>query len=421
MRVIITIISAILFLCYDQISYAQETTLVVGMPGERPQDSLKGVTISTAQIDQQIANLGSALNLQFGSHFTRNLANEAFEDIDDFRISMVNELRAELVSERAIRSVPILDINVDPLNVRLLQTQTNLAAEIGNFSLNSRLRVNTNRAIGGFKGSLAGFFCGTATITLDVDQIMIKSSYNLYTGQIIDSEVDLNVKRVDANCNRLPGSLLINAFKGLLDEEKLAERKILEAANRDLSMTQIGGLFSIRDLIDGLKTYCDTIGQIPFVGADAQGAFQQAVNLAEDTLTSSTFQGSGIQIDFTFSKSRLNNLIKLTASHNQPSVEIRSQTSGWVQLEVDQKFNSKNMVAYARVHPTWTAITSVVPNSDIIFGGQYPDNTALTAVTESRLISGLYSFPASFVKTEVQPGCLSIICEDPNSPGGIGF
>lgn len=429
-----------------------ETTLQIGVPGQRPQDGIQGLTISTNQIDNYISRgrdsileeipqfqlvlnrLENEFGVAVGDHVTRTLANEAFADIEEMRIDLNAELRRELLRLPEIRSISNLDVNLNPLKVRVVQFGTNLKAELSNLSLN----IDGRARLGGF----ANVVCGTFRFSANLSQGRVSLTYNARTGQIINRDANLSLNSFNVNCSNPIGDF-VDIF---VNERKLAERELMDAVSDFIDTRDFGDLFSIDETLASLDAFCVNVPEavniglpripvsnnipsnvrIPGINNLCRSKAGAAVDLALSVLDGG-FEGSGFQIDFTFLKSTNSNFIQLVASHNAPTQRLTSQISGNVQLDVKDSPNSRNTETYVRFPNSWNNIKAfgfIIPGSGEIFAGQFPNDTAIVSIGENRLISGLYSLPTEQIRTEVQAGCLNIICEDPNSPtnpGPIGF
>lgn len=423
-----------------------ETTVQIGVPGQRPQDSIQGLTISTAQIDNFIRRgrntileevpefqfvlnrLSNEYGVSVGNNVSRTLANEAFDDIESMRLELNQALRKSLLALSEIRTVSELDVNLNPLRVTIVQSGTNLRAELSNL---------TARVSG--TGKVGGIFCGRVSFTGNLSQGKVSLTYNARTGQIIDRDSSLTLSSFNANCSSPIGDFL-DIF---VNERKLLEGILRNVVADEINTYDFGELFSIDDTLESLDAFCVNVPEAINVGLPSlpvgntipsdvtisgvrnlcRSKAGATVDIAKEVLNGG-FQGSGLQIDFLFSRSTNSNFIQLTASHNPPTQRINSQTSGWVQMEVTDGANTRNTETYVRHPHSWNNIKDFdipIPNSNEIFAGQFPNDTAIVSIGESRLLSGLYSFPSEQIRTEVQSGCLNIICEDPNSPGGFGF
>src|SRR3982751_6871151 len=98
---------------------AQETTVQVGRAGYGPSDLPVVQGVSTAQIDPILYLVNPS---QFGAHYTRDVANGMFADLDAIGTRIRDRVAPVIAQEMPdVIGLPDIIVNSNPLNLELWQ------------------------------------------------------------------------------------------------------------------------------------------------------------------------------------------------------------------------------------------------------------------------------------------------------------
>lgn len=404
---------------------AGESSIFIGRIDGRKLNSATGIGVSTAEIDKI---LHKYTNL--GPDVTQELAQDVFDEVDEFERVLAQKLRTALLgidtSSVEVERVDNLRLDTTPLNARISQTGTSVSASVRGLSGSARVRLDV-------KG-IAGFVCPKFTANVRIEDIGVQSSYNIYTGNVENTDATFKVDVKRSGCSFSFGlAALAGAFGIALRDhavvtnsrvERFATSQLNDALDDVIGDANMESFFSVMGFFDKINRYIDLAevtaeglpsnltvsssqlgdisdvlginGNITVAVPSSQNAFREVrrtIDAAEKAVSS--FPGTNIQLDMFFDN-EVNNNISFIVS-DVPRLE---RFTAMDKFENRLYIANHNGVAPNRVKyftrqrlvgvdtTPYNALTEYVTlPREIGYGSD-----VLFAQSENRLINGLYSF-----------------------------
>jgi hypothetical protein len=357
---------------------AQETLLTIGVPGDiTATNSLNGnvlgETISTAQIDTVLRTVAPGA---FGQNFTRDRANRAFVDFNNFKSRMTTSLiQAIQTSEPSVR-VDSLLVNTNTLNLRLVQKTNSVSAQLGTVSVS----VTGRKSVG------IPLFCTSANFSFSLDNIMVSGDYNFISGDVSNAIANFSVNNVRSSCNGL-FNFVGNLVLRIADVNSIVKNAIRNEANSQLAFVNMKRIFSLSDFANGLD-YFRNENPLTIRANRVIGVFKEIVNDA-------AVNTPGIALDFKIEAAPFfggQNKITILASSAPIDVGniYRPNFDRSVIVELSGATNNLAGIYYSLGGSNWTfaGTSGFLPDG-------LPENASVIAIATNSVIPGLNSFPGA--------------------------
>jgi hypothetical protein len=383
-----------------------ETTLTVGVAGNITSTrSLSGgvssETISTAQIDGVLRAVAPST---FGQNFTRDKANKAFADFNNFRINLATSLTQTIATQPNIRRVNSVTVNTLSLNLRLSQKTNSVSGELGK----AMGAVSLVADVDGIKA----LFCPSANVTFNVDNIRVSGDYNYITGDVSNVAAAYDVTNVVASCNGLLG-FIGNAIGNPSATARSQINAVIQSqASSQLAFANMKQLFSLADFANGLN-YFRNESPVSVFANRAISVFRELVNDAAIN-TPGIVLDFGVQFGGGISGA---NKISIIASHAPINVSVGNSSGNFTQLILNNVFlarppNTEGTVDlyYILQNDTanWRYLASMTTDSMVITT-PLPSNQII-AIGRSSIIPGLQSLPGTQGTIIQTPFCIERQC-----------
>ncbi len=399
-----------------------ETTIFFGTPDAQP-GVLNGVGFSTSDIDPLI-ELASG-----NPSVTKNLANEAFGDLSQFKQDLSVQMRNAFLAIPEVSSVQHANVQANQILVRLTQPGTSVGVMLSGLSVSTSFVYHPTGFI--------GLLCPTATISATLSDVSVFTEYNVYSGNIENTSVNYSIVP-NVDCQGVIASLaqtIGEVFFG--DAEARLKLEIRDAADSLVQNGNMQTLFSLEDFLDGLRQYGDIIEnyyfQIPAQATiDLQGFEQffdfgvgstitvetpqlpfdisQEVNRVIDVAQGvvSSFSGTNLQLDILLFDGPTNQISFVVS---QQAIRIGStnvEVDTLITLNVPPKTDSFELFVRAGNQLPWIPLTSTeyitapVVNRVVPL---LPAGTQIVAVGYRSAFPELYSLPSNTAIVEESYPC----------------
>ena len=397
----ITILLSFMFGAID--AKAQDAEITIGVPDDNfsrfTPDRVEGLAIRASQIDSLIANKRNTANAvlaQFGlnqrigtfpRNFVRDELNGLFADLDQLEFDLEQSIRSALPSSSQVRRVRFVNLGRDEIKIRVKHLGTSFSAGASGFKGSVRIEANQGIPV----------ICPSPDVTIAVAGVGAMSTYNVFTGALMNTRIDYRLTDADVDCSNPFGNVLLAVVSIFVDIEGIFN-DLIEDEVRDIeSMVNMQELFSIRDFFESLRTAID-VSAPSFVNEDKAN---MAINAALEFFGSGSLR-SGLQLDFNIFDSNsftVPNRITLAASHQTPRILSIDQNGTQLVIFVDKPARTGLVELYQN---GGQRIASTNSNFFRIRAPQA--GTRLQIAGESTLINGLRSFPSPFSSSFVSPG-----------------
>ncbi|MEM1194033.1 MAG: hypothetical protein AAGH42_11655 [Pseudomonadota bacterium] len=382
---------------------AQDTILTVGVPDDNfsrftPQ-RVDGLTIRASEVDALIANKRNTANALLGGfgldqrigtfprNFVRDELNDLFGDLDELERDLESSIRRALPMASQVRRVRFVDLGRDEVKIQVRHLGTAFSA--GAMGFNGRVRVEVNQGI--------PVFCPSPDVTIGMANVGAMSTYNVFTGALMDTMIDYRLTEADVDCGNPFGDLLLAVASIFVSIEDIFNNLIDDEIQNIEGMLDMQELFSIRNFFESLKTAIDVSGPA-FVNEDK---VDMAIDAALEFFGSGRLQ-SGLQIDFNvFDSNSFSqpNRITLAASHQTPRISEIAQNGSQLVIFVNKPPRTGRVTLFQ------SGSQQIASTTGNFFRIRAPRaGTRLQVTGESTLINGLRSFPSPFSSQVVSPG-----------------
>lgn len=362
-----------LSLGFSTIIRGQETTITIGIPGQAPGSPYNAQSISTAQIDPYLARIpGQPL----GITYTRDKANQAFASYNNLKSQLTNVLISQIAAESRVRTVESVVVNANPLKLKITQSGTKFTAVLTDISINAQILVK------GFP-----IVCSSARARFTVDSMTISGTYDVYTGNIENSNIGYNITNQSVDCTGIFG-FVGNVLDSIFNiSGPLLQNAVRSAVNSATSAANMQRFFSVKDLLEGLRNFSPS----PVVNSLAN----QGIDIANRVLGNPNLGSLGLQLNFEL-QTGTSNLINFIGSHQTPVLtNIEYYPSGMI-INYTAGSNTGNVYLYALTpgSTSWIYVSNLTDGINV-FVRPFPKNTKFSVIAESTLISGLRSLPSN--------------------------
>jgi len=345
---------------------AQETTVQFGRYGNTPSAPLNVSGVSTGQVDPWLYYLNPS---RFGAHYTRDVANGMFADIDALEGSVQAALLPIIQEELGsyLVGTPTITVNTNPLHLDLWQTNAGLRAQVYGLSVSVAARAD-----------LPGWeFCDTVSARFGLTNINVGGEYSIATGRLQNTAVHYTVGDVHVNCSGLFSSflnLLIDAFGEGWAQAEIKE-KLREKLTEELAMLDSRTIFSVHDFLEGFR---NVIGYPPL-----NALANEVITLGQGIVANPGSLNRSVGLSVTTSQATSGNLVSFIVWHSSPAhVEMLDYHGLHTVITVSPGENSNRTDVFYR-YPAYTGPWYLLGSTttgvlDVL--GSYPIGTEIGAV-----------------------------------------
>lgn len=374
---------------------SEPTRIRIGLAGATPNQSVQGLNISTAQVDEVLRDTVGRFGIS--DNYTSDLANDVFEEIDQLEANLAAKLRSEVLKVRHVQYVYSVDLDVNPVKVTLSQDGTRIGAMIGSLDA----KVSAKGAYG---------LCGSFRVDLNVTDIALKAEYDVYTGRIVNSQGNYNITRAGIKPYGALGWICKNAVDGFAkiftgsgikgNFEKAVENGVKSA----IDTVEMQKLFSLRDLLDSTETFIQTVESPGFsyagyslspIPANARRDAASAVRHVNDILGSPSFQGTGLRVTLELADGINYNLISLIVSHapaKLSSIETEDGQCANTSVFFGDRTEKADIYWRPAQYASWEHVKTTY-RAGYVGLGPIQDGSQFIAIGKSNLFGNLYSKP----------------------------
>lgn len=375
-----------------------ETELGVGVPnptvirplnGEPDNVDFSNSTISTEDVD---AVLSAAAPQVFGNHYTRDLANGLFAELNGLKATLNNSLRNLLLSQSIIDEVRSLSTEVNPVDLSIRQKGTSVAASVYGLTVTGSVGLDVG---------IPSLFCD-AEANFEIRVNEVRSSYNAYSGAIEGTSVFYDVINEDFDCDTILGEVALLFVELVADIDGLVGDRIEDAINDIEGALNSQSYFSVKDFMDGFKKVIEIDPQFvagiqvtPAIEFDTTAWIEKAQQLIE-LADSQGDLNTGVQLDLTIFEGSTNSIQFVLGHQNLDVIYVRAYpTLTYVNVKIPDE--SKNYRIYScgrsgqcdRLYDRFTPAFSNGVGYFRVDGTELEND--IVAVAESDFVGGLYS------------------------------
>ena len=374
---------------------SEPTRIKIGLAGATPNQSVQGLNISTAQIDEVLNDFGGPLGI--GNNYTTNLANGLFSDFVQIQRDLSNELKEELLKVKEIKSVYSVNVTANPAQLVLSQDGTRIGTRIGFFDA----RLDTK----------IGSPCGNLRVDGMIEDINLKGEYDVYTGQLIFSDGDLEITKLKIRGTNVFSSICKTFVDGLATTfagggiKYQAKKAVREALDDAVGSVVIDDLFSLKKFLDSSEMFIETIESpsfsyagysLPPVPASARQDAAEAIRQVNNMLESPTLQGTGLRFTLDIVDGSSSNLLSLIVSHaptKLSNIEMRDEC-GTTNVSFGDRTERADIYWRPSSYGGWIKKSTTYWNGSYNLG-KLQDGSQFIAIGKSSLFGNLYSKPES--------------------------
>jgi hypothetical protein len=371
-----------------QIALAQDTTVRVGRIGYGPADLPVVSSASTAQIDPYLNIISPS---QFGAHYTRDVANGLFADLNAMGDRIRTQLDPILEADPKITSAEITVFS-NPLNLDLWQTSSGVRVEVWGLSLLATVDYYAS----------FGELCGNAHGTFRFNDIRLTSEYNIATGQLQNSNVTFSLGNINVDCTGIFGFvaeyLANNVFMGYA--RTLIETEVKAAIKDQMHLTDSRTIFSAYNFLEGLRV----AGPNTPLGSAAN----QLVTVAQGVVANPGALNRGVRLSMTAARAPTGNVVSFIVSNVAHShIDALDYPRGTTTVSLGVGENIGRTDVFYRYpagtgpwYPLGTTTTSV-----LVVPGNYPIGTEIGAIGVNMYNTSLRSYLGITKVTEYSGNC----------------
>lgn len=392
-----------------------ETTLSIGVPkpvvvrplGGEP-DNVAFSSVATNDID---AVLYTANPGQFGQHFTRDLANGLFSDLNGLKSSLTSQLTTVLASEAAVQSVNYLNIQANPIDLSIRQEGTAIGASLYGIRLFGSVEIDESAP------GIPNVPLCTPTATFEIDVREVRSSYDVYTGNIQGTSVFYSVLDEDVDCDNILGDIILAVGGLFTDIDGQVSDRIEDVFDALQGSANAQQLFSVKDFLDGFRKVVQVdpvmIGDL-FVTPAFSFNTDFIIDEAQDLILG-TDLSSGLQLDLRVLDGSSNE-IQFVVGHQELDVASIFAYSSQTVVTVDLPAQTKDVTIMACgssgtcdvLNDIFSPVINGSTGAFRVEGTQVGKD--IIAIADSNFISGLYSRPGKSIEVRSVSSCGSRVC-----------
>ena len=379
---------ALLALSVAPVALAQETTVQVGRVGIGPADPPLVSGTSTAQVDPYLYLVNPSL---FGAHYTRDIANGVFADIDAVGTRIMAGLDPILEAEPEITSANLTVLS-NPLYLDLWQTYSGVRVEV--WGLSAVASVNYYASF--------GELCGNAHGTFRFNNIRLSSEYSIATGQLQNSNVTFSLGNITVSCSGIFGFigeyLANNIFMGAA--RTLIENELRAAIRDEMHLVNSQTIFSAHNFLEGLRVG----GPGTTLGAIAN----QLITSAQGVVANPGGLNQSVRLSMTASRAPSGNVLSFIVSNaSHSSIESLDYVGGntIVSLAVGENIGRTDVFyRYPAGSGPWYPLGSTT-TSVLVAPGNYPIGTEIGSIGVNSHNTSLRSYMGVTGITESSGNC----------------
>lgn len=380
-----------------------ETRLLIGLAGKTPNERVQGIDINTAEIDRVLAAITLPPDIPvpndfptgFGDHFTRDLANQAFGEYRQVKQEIAAKLAVELLKVDQVRQVYALEVDADPLTVRLSQTGTAIHATVGSFSASVSAKV-------------ALPVCGTVTGFIDIEKVSARAGYDAFSGNIVGAQGSYDLTNVELSTGNPLKQLCIAAGKLIfgIDEREIIEDAINESLSDVIIELEETQLFSAEKFLISVEAFIraydptiyDLTVPLPPISPEDIDAAGDAV--AELRAFLGSFPGFSVQLNLQIKEGNVKE-VSIIASHVATEIiDFEYYTYGAPMTlglparteKVDVYSRNSSYVPWAKV-ATYNNGFNASSSMNTVWLSNVQDGQQFIAIGKNSLIGNLYGLP----------------------------
>ena len=155
-----------------------------------------------------------------------------------------NQLRQALLAESDIRRVDSINANFERFDVVLTgQNNSVISARISGLELNTRIAIRV--------GGIAGIFCPTATVDVELDNITLSASYDFFSGALMDIDATFDIDVENPSCGTIANILGITAIGDIFVDKNSEAEQAIESVLTDINQMQnLQDLFGLMEVLE---------------------------------------------------------------------------------------------------------------------------------------------------------------------------
>lgn len=361
---------ALSLLSVSEVYSATNTTLQVSVP-PIPGSSRIWESISTQTVDNVLVNLPGEI---YPANFTSSLAEELVQDLNSLKFDLQNEIATALAADSDIKQVYSVTINMNPITASLSQQGTSIGLNISDIQINVDFELETQG------GLIGGIFCPSPDAQVDINGLLVSSSYDVYTGQVGGFNTTYSSLDIDTDCGGILG-FIGDAYASLfIDEQGKAEDAIEGAVANLNNITNKITVFSIRDFAEALLD-SDLLQEL---GSDLTIE-------AVDEVIAQTNLNSGVIVDIEVYDGSTENIISISAKAEAPVLGEKTGTGAVKQLPIIYPAGSNSVSIYVSDHGGPLVYVTTTNSSFIDVNVNQASHLAFVAIAHSDVIPGLRS------------------------------
>jgi hypothetical protein len=371
-----------------QIALAQETTVKVGRMGYGPADLPVVSSASTSQIDPYLNLISPS---QFGAHYTRDVANGVFADLNAMGDRIRTQLDPILEADPKITGADVT-IFSNPLNLDLWQTSSGVRVEVWGLSILATVDYYAS----------VGELCGNAHGTFRFNDVRLTSEYNIATGQLQNSNVTFSLGNITVNCSGIFGFigeyLANNVFMG--SARTLIENEVRAAIKDQMHLTDSRTIFSAYNFLEGLRV----AGPSTPLGSVAN----QLVTVAQGVVANPGALNRGVRLSMTAARAPTGNTVSFIVSnvaHSNIDALDYPRGTTVVSLGVGENIGRTDVFyRYPAGTGPWYPLGTTT-SSVLVVPGSYPIGTEIGAIGVNVYNTSLRSYLGVTKVTEYSANC----------------
>lgn len=279
-----------------QMVQAQETSLQVGRAGYGPADPPVVHSASTAQIDPILNLINPA---QFGAHYTRDVANAMFADLDAYGERIRAQVAPIVAQQPDVIGTPQIIVNSNPLNLELWQNYQGLAVQVWGLSMVVKLDYRAGH----------GELCGIAHGTVRLNKIIFTSQYSIATGQLQGSNVSWELGDISVDCSGDLGFIgegLYHLFAANNLRQSI-QQQVDAALKEKMHMLDSRTVFSAYNMLEGLRVVIPN----PVLNSMAD----EVITIAQGVVLNPASLNKSVRLNMSVTRAPTGNVVRFVASN----------------------------------------------------------------------------------------------------------
>ena len=372
------------------------TKFFVGTPTSNP-NNVRLYSIDSQTIDEIILKVTGQNNV------IQNLVEDNFQEVDNLERELADAITSALRDQPDIDQPGSVTVNAENFKLSISQTERMINVSISGIDAST---------IGLRSRKFCPFTCTRASGNIFLNDIVISTSYDFSDVSISNSSIDFN-PTFNFRASGLLGAL--NRIFNVRDIDNMILDILSDGQSQFADTVNMEEFFNLVEFIDSLRVYANNItavtNQIP-----------RSLTIDPSTISPLLGDNDRLTLINPISETDIRNLVDLAVDEAIATVNGFGGLSVQIDLVLINGVNSgeQNMVGLfvSHVAPTirpgaigsrQTASSSIAPNTlSTVYFDQFgnrvntnPLNRALVsvkAVSQSSLVSGLYSFPSNEIQ-----------------------